>query len=146
MTPLVSGPSHDLTLAEAMNLLPKKSMGDHPQAFQDGGGLFSVPDWSYPRTGHGDIFGDLRHKMFKLILDNSCHKRLLCHFHMHSAEPPLSAQELAPFRQILEDWMISKDLRIDWTVREHQPMHLHLMQEFSRFMQDEDTALFFELD
>lgn len=143
--PLISGPGHDLTFAEAINLLPTKTMRDHPQAFQDGGGLFSFPDWSYPRTAHGDIFGDLRHKMFKLILDNSYHKRLLCHFYMHSAEPPLSEQELSPFRHILEDWMTSKNLQIDWTVREHQPMHLHMMQEFSRFMHDEDTALFSSL-
>ena len=41
--------------------------------------------------------------------------------------------------------MTSKNLQIDWTVREHQPMHLHMMQEFSRFMHDEDTALFSSL-
>ena len=34
--PLISGPGHDLTFAEAMNLLPTKTMRDHPQAFQDG--------------------------------------------------------------------------------------------------------------
>ena len=107
-------------------MIPTKAMSDPPQAFQDGGGLFSCPDWSYPRTANGDIFGALRERFFKLILDHSYHKRILCHFHMHEASPPFSTQELEPFKQILEEWMTSHGLTADWSIREHQPMHLGL--------------------
>ena len=38
--------------------------------------------------------------------------------------------------------MTAHGLKIDWTVREHQPMHLQLMHALSQFMNDADTDLF----
>jgi hypothetical protein len=60
VAPMISGPPRILTLSEVIQMIPTKAMSDPPQAFQDGGGLFSFPDWSYPRTASGDIFGALR--------------------------------------------------------------------------------------
>ena len=61
---------------------------------------------------------------------------------MHEASPPFSTQELEPFKQILEEWMTSHGLTADWSIREHQPMHLGLMQSISTFMNDADVDLF----
>ena len=57
--PLISGPSGILTLQDAMHCLPRKQLSEPPQAYQDGGGLFSFPDWSYPRTDQSDPFKEL---------------------------------------------------------------------------------------
>ena len=88
--PLISGPGGELTFSEAMNSLPQKTMSEPPQAYQDGGGLSSFPDWSYPRTALTDPFKDLRKSFFDMILQNSYHKRLICHFHMGDPNPPFS--------------------------------------------------------
>ena len=87
--PLISGPSGILTLQDAMHCLPRKQLSEPPQAYQDGGGLFSFPDWSYPRTDQSDPFKELRQSFFHMILQNSYHKRLLCHFHMGDPNPPI---------------------------------------------------------
>jgi len=68
-----------------------------------------------------------------MILQNSYHKRLLCHFHMEDPNPPFSDKELEPFRQCLVRWMQERNLPVDWTIREHQPMHLGILQSISKF-------------
>lgn len=142
VSPIISGPKESLTLDKVMRMIPVKSLSDPPQAFKDGGGLFSFPDWSYPRSSTGDLFHDLRQKFFKLILDNSFHKRIICHFHRHDASPPFSSQELEPSRAILEQWMTDHGMVIDWSIREHQPMHLGILHAISKFMNDADGDLF----
>ena len=140
--PLISGPSGILTLQDAMRCLPRKQLSEPPQAYQDGGGLFSFPDWSYPRTDQSDPFKELRQSFFHMILQNSYHKRLLCHFHMGDPTSPFSDKELEPFQQCLVRWMQERNLTIDWTIREHQPMHLGILQSISKFLDDEDNNLF----
>ena len=76
--PLITGPRGTLTLQEAMRCISHKNLSEPPQAYQDGGGLFSFPDWSYPRTDQPDPFKELRKTFFDMILQNSYHKRLLC--------------------------------------------------------------------
>ena len=142
VSPMIAGPSESLTFAMVMQMIPMKVLSDHPQAFQDGGGLFSFPDWSYPRGPTADIFRDLRQSFFKLILDNSFHKRIICHFHRQDSAPPFSPDELEPFREILEHWMTQHGMEVDWSVREHQPMHLGILHAFSKFMNDADGELF----
>ena len=61
--PLISGPRGTLTLQEAMHCIPHLS--EPPQAYQDGGGLFSFPDWSYPRTDQPDPFKESAEDLFK---------------------------------------------------------------------------------
>jgi hypothetical protein len=140
--PPISGPRGTLTLQEAMHCIPHKNLSEPPQAYQDGGGLFSFPDWSYPLTNQSDPFKELRKTFFDMILQNSYHKRLLCHFHMGDPNPPFSDTGLEPFRQYLVLWMQEHNLTIDWTIREHQPMHLGILQSISNFLDDEDSALF----
>ena len=140
--PMCIGPKQDWTLPELLQHLPVKGLRDQPQAFQDGGGLFSFPDWSYPRTSQDDIFQFLRQRFFQRILDYGFHTRLVCHFHRGDPSPPFTSEELQPFRTILEEWASQFGQTLDWTIREHQPMHLRAMQAISRIMQDADNTLF----
>jgi hypothetical protein len=38
--------------------------------------------------------------------------------------------------------MQERHLDTDWTIRDHQPMHLNILQSLSKFLEDEDTGLF----
>ena len=98
--PLISGPSGILTLQDAMHCLPRKQLSEPPQAYQDGGGLFSFPDWSYPRTDQSDPFKELRQSFFHMILQNSYHKRLLCHFHMGDPNPHFLTKNWSHFNNV----------------------------------------------
>ena len=65
-----------------------------------------------------------------------------CHFHMGDPNPPFSDKELEPFRQCLVNWMQERHLKVDWTIRGHQPMHLCILQSISQFLDNEDSGLF----
>ena len=142
LAPTLACNSRDLSLFEALHTIPTKQLVDPPHALQDGGGIFSFPDWSYPRTSQSDLFGDLRRELFQYILQNSLHKRVLCHFHLHDPHPPFSDAEVAAARNLVHDWMVSHHLSFDWSIREYQPMRLSALQAISHIMEDADSSLF----
>eukprot|EP00439_Symbiodinium_sp_Y106_P002686 s8211_g1.t1 len=50
----------DLSLGQLYQLLPIKGQFDMPVAHQDGAGIFSVPDWSFPPSGVQDRLKPVR--------------------------------------------------------------------------------------
>ena len=72
--PLLSQNSCDLSVEEALQYIPVKSLQDFPFSNEDGGGLHSTPDWSLPDRTTDDVFRSLRHSLFDFILSKNLHK------------------------------------------------------------------------
>ena len=50
----------DYALRDAIQLVPRKDLDALPVAFQDGGGMGSIPDWSCPPQGKDNLLLSLR--------------------------------------------------------------------------------------
>ena len=89
------------------------------------------------------FFGPLRQKWVQRILDNRLDK-FLVHFFSQAdhSSPPFADTIITPFRNDLEQFLQDSGIIPDWTIREHQPMCLHIMHGLSQIMQDPDQALF----
>ena len=109
---------------------------------EDGGGLNSEPDWSKSDRTISDSFKHLRQQWLNMIITNRLDKKLMAACQLGSPEAPFSEADIQPFRQVLEDFLQDRGQPVDWSIGEHQPMHLKLLQSFSCIMGDEDTSLF----
>ena len=140
--PLLSSCDQDIPWKNCDIILPVKKVSDFPRSSEDGGGMFSVPDWSMaPRTAE-DSFHELRKQWMSLVIHHRLDKKLVAFCQNSSADPPFNDADLVPFRTSLEHFFRVHDLEPDWTVRAHQPMHLQILQAFSQIMQDTDSDLF----
>ena len=59
-----------LDLSSVQQYIPIKQLSDLPVSYEDGGGLFSEPDWSRPFRAVPDTFQSLRRQWVKLLLNN----------------------------------------------------------------------------
>ena len=109
---------------------------------EDGGGLFPTPDRSQADRSQPDVFQSLRHSWIQHIIHNRLDQALLQHIVSDNPNPPFSDEVLQPFRHDLEQFLRAHDETPDWTVREHQPMHLNILEPISKIMGDRDTPLF----
>ena len=69
-------------------------------------------------------------------------KKLMAYF--SQSEPPASPfndETVRIFQQLLIQFFEHHNLHLDWSVREHQPMHLLVLQTFSETMNDPDRTL-----
>ena len=142
VSPLLSFNSLDMTVSEAIQKIPVKSLSDFPFSSEDGGGLHSTPDWSLPGRTIPDSFHDLRHDLFDFVLSNNLHKEFLANIAKKSATPPFSEEIVDRARDKLSQFLHRHSKPVDWTVREHQPMYLSIMQALQSFMPNEDIPLF----
>lgn len=140
--PLLSTHQGDITWDDRAQIIPVKARSSFPHSWEDGGGLHSQPDWSRPDRTIPDSFEQLRKQWMNLIIANKLDKKLLAFCMTESSEPPFNVSDLQPFKQILEQFMQLHGQPLDWSIREHQPMHLNILHGFSRIMGDEDTSLF----
>lgn len=145
--PLLSTTRTDWSWSNRKHLFPLKDLHAPPFSQEDGGGLPSQPDWSLPDRTLPDVFDSLRKRWLDLIVSNKLDRYLVEYFAQpdHSA-PPFSEETLALFRPILEDYLRALGHEPDWTVREHQPMHLRILQSLSQIMSDLDISLFPSLE
>ena len=140
--PLLSKNHLDWQWQDTAKLLPIKSPSEPPFGQEDGAGLSSQPDWSTdPRTAQ-DHLHDLRTSWMKKIVNLRFDQIIQQYFAGDHSAPPFSAEQLAPFRVDLEQFLQSLGHNPDWQVREHQPMHLHILRSLSQVLQDRDTSLF----
>ena len=144
--PLFSRTSHDWQWKDRYSLLPIKGRYDPPLGQEDGAGIFSSPDWSLPDRDVPDTFKELRQGWVQRILKLQLDKQMLAYFyHAEHPDPPFSEEVVQVFRQMLISFFEKKGYQLDWDIREHQPMHLKILQSFSQLMVDEDTSLFSSL-
>ena len=143
VAPLVSHSSHDWKWDDISQIPPLKTILQPPFGQEDGGGFTSNPDWSLGERVATDFFGPLRQKWVQRILDNRLDKFLVQFFSQtdHSS-PPFAENIITPFRNDLEQFLQDSGINPDWTIRDHQPMCLHIMHGLCQIMQDPDQALF----
>ena len=130
----------DLDAAQAH--IPIKQLHELPVSYEDGGGLFSEPDWSRPHRSVPDCFHDLRQQWVQIVLKNGLVNKLKTFFASGDVQPPFNDQDIQPFKQSLSEFIQKHDMIPDWSIRSDQPMHLEIMAALSRIMGDKDSTLF----
>ena len=140
--PLLSPGCLDISWTNRFEILPVKSCSDFPFSQEDGGGLPSTPDWSCADRTHLDVFAALRTTWTRLIVSQRLDKVLLSHIGSNNPDPPFSDEELLPFKTALEEFLRQHGLQADWSIREHQPMFLAILQSLHHIMRDPDVTLF----
>ena len=78
--PLISCNKHDVSWADRHSLLPIKGRCDPPISYEDGAGIWSLPDWSLPGREDPDTFRCLRTAWVQKILHLKLDKQLLMYF------------------------------------------------------------------
>ena len=142
ISPLLTSGQKDLVWTDIHQLLPIKQVDDFPVSQVDGGGLLSQPNWSRSDRTTPDTFSFLRKAWLQRIISLRMDKMLIAHIQSGSPDPPFSREQLIPFVQDLEIFLRQHDIQPDWSVREHQPMHLQILAAMHRIMQVPDTKLF----
>ena len=132
----------DLSLDSIHKVIPLKSLHDFPFASTDGGGYPSNPDWSQGDRLERDWFHSLRTEWLRHIIDQRLDKQLLAHLSLGKSTAPFQDDQLQFFRTSLDKFLVSHAQVPDWSVREHQPMYLHILHSLQLIMQDRDVALF----
>ena len=141
--PLLSDHHQDLSWPFPNFILPSKGHDDFPKSSEDGGGLFSLPDWSQANRQAVDSLKHLRTTWRQMILDQRLDRKLLAYVAQGPCpEPPFSDETLQPFMQVLHEFILSHGISPDWSAREHQPMQLGILSALSTIMSDKDITLF----
>ena len=145
ISPLCQSTATLLDISTATTLIPKKGLTDFPVSYEDGGGLFSQPDWSRPHRQEANMFQHLRKSWIDRILATKLHHKFLQFLQTDDSSPPFSEDDIQPFRDILSEFLAAHGRTVSWDIREDQPMHLSVLQQLSSYMQDADTTLFASL-
>ena len=141
--PLVSHNKHDWSWHNRRSLLPIKGRCEAPISYEDGAGMWSLPDWSLPGREDPDTFRSLRQSWVQRILEQKLDKQLLMYFSQSDhPSPPFTDDSIQIFRTLLIEFFEQHGVQLDWTIREHEPMHLLILKAFGDLMQDRDRTLF----
>ena len=141
IVPLLSLRTSNLTLDAALTLIPAKDTDAAPFCRQDGAGFVSQGDWSSPHCSE-DVFSSLRKSFFQRIIEQRLDKQVVAAFQTGKDEPPFSSIQLAPFRELLEEFLLAQGTVPDWSVPADQPICLHVLKQLCQCMDDPDTAVF----
>eukprot|EP00435_Cladocopium_sp_Y103_P070119 s177_g34.t1 len=131
-----------MNLDQVQHVFPIKDLHDLPVSCEDGGGLFSEPDWSCPNRSTPDSLQALRQNWVQILLQSNLLTKLHSFFQSGVAQPPFDEQDLKPFRDSMNVFIQSHGLTANWDVRADQPMHLSIMAALSQIMANKDTTLF----
>ena len=139
--PLLSQQSLDLNLQTFQQYLPIKSIQSPPFARQDGAGFPSQADWSGIHS-FDDCFSTLRKNFFRTIMDQKMDRQIIQAFRSGQVEPPFQDEQLIPFRNFLDEFLLAQGIQPDWSVPADQQLCLHIVQALCHCMQDPDVSLF----
>ncbi|CAE7674243.1 unnamed protein product, partial [Symbiodinium sp. CCMP2592] len=150
ISPLFPENSHatDFTsLDQALSALPIRPLNDFPTGQQDGGGIYSQPDWTSPPAGSKDTFRQLRQDMWGFFKEHKLFDRLRKHVSQSSQEPLIQQHELPALRSIWEDWFRAQGFTdsVSWEVAPDQPYCLQALELLSKALDDRDVALWKDL-
>ena len=106
--PLISCNKHDFSWEDRHSLLPIKGRCDPPISYEDGAGIWSLPDWSLPGREDPDTFRSLRKAWVQRILHLKLDKQLMVYFSQseHSS-PPFTDDVVQIFRKLLIEFSIN---------------------------------------
>ncbi|CAE7542519.1 unnamed protein product [Symbiodinium sp. CCMP2592] len=150
ISPLFPENSHatDFTsLNQALSALPVRPLNDFPTGQQDGGGIYSQPDWTSPPAGSKDNFRQLRQDMWGFFKEHKLFDRLRKHVSESSQEPLIQQHELPALRSIWEDWFRAQGFTdsVSWEVAPDQPYCLQALELLSKALDDRDVELWKDL-
>ena len=93
-----------LSLPGLLSSLPVRREASFPLATQDGGGIYSVPDWAFPPKGIPAVFKEIRQQLHATFARLRAPLRLRQRVADKVNGPLFDAQEVARFRSIWDDW------------------------------------------
>ncbi|CAE7325932.1 Plscr3 [Symbiodinium sp. CCMP2592] len=140
-------PSHSVptcSLAFALASIPKKPRAATTTASQDGGGIYSLPDWSMGPRYQSDSLHDLRKEWQSWLLSHRIPLRLQQHVAAGSNSPLFSEEETSWLRGSFKRFSDAHSPARDWdfSVQEGQPYCLSALERLSTLLGDKDTTLF----
>ncbi|CAE7421697.1 unnamed protein product [Symbiodinium sp. CCMP2592] len=132
------------SLKFALASVPKKPRSSTPTAAQDGGGIYSLPDWSLGPRYQSDSLHDLRKEWQSWLLQNRIPLRLQQHVAEASNKPLFSTEETEWLRSSFKRFSDAHSPCQDWnfSVTEGQPYCLSALERLSTMLGDKDTSLF----
>ena len=143
IAPLFSGLPSDAVAShvswhEALASLPPRPVDDFPVAQQDGGGIYSCPDWTSPPPGVSDVFRDMRNELMQFFATHGVFDRLRKHVAESSRQPLFNEAEVSAMRGFWESWFRSQGFseEISWRVPEDQPYCLFALEKLSQALHD----------
>ena len=142
--PLVTGTGQSLSLRKAPLLSLPKGAKDPPVSVQEGAGIFSVPDWSFPPQDSKDVFASLRPRLLDFLLRHRHPSRLRELCEVNSESSLFTPEEVIGLRRVFEHWLASEHptRQVSWHVAPNQPYCLDALQLFSSLRLDRGTTLF----
>ena len=127
-----------------MQCIPRKERAAPPFGAQDGGGIYSTPDWSYGPRYQSDLLSDLRKEWQQWLLENHVPARLSQHVANHSEEPLFTEDETSWLQQSFQRFSDKHSTSQDWdfSIPPGQPYCLSALSRLSHLVADKDTSLF----
>ena len=141
--PGVVAPASEVTLEQATASVPVRPEASFPRACQDGGGIYSVPDWASPPPGTSDVFKTLRRDLMQLFASTKAPLRLRKQVAEGRAEPLFSESEVVSLRACWGSWFREQGFtqEVDWSVAKGQPYALNALEVLAQALQDRDVSL-----
>ena len=131
-----------ISIDEALAMLPMKSHADLPRANQDGGGIFSLPDWSCPPPGQQDRLQGLRSAWSDWLAAKHIPLRLRSHVQAASEEPLFTPAEVEELRALASSWFATQGYpSVSWEIPEFQPYALSALASLADAISDADVSL-----
>ena len=94
-------------------------------------------NWRLSGREDPDTFRTLRQGWVQSILHLKLDKQLKRYFSQQEHPlPPFTDDTIQIFREELIEFFVQHGVQLVWTIRDHQPMHLLVLQQFSELMQD----------
>ncbi|CAE7223898.1 unnamed protein product [Symbiodinium sp. CCMP2592] len=142
-----SAPAPLVSIDQATQQLPIRPVDDLPTGQQDGGGIYSQPDWTSPPAGYKDVFRQLRRDMWDFFKQQGMFDRLRKHVSTSANEPIFTPHEVATLRSIWESWFRAQGFTetVSWAIAQDQPYALEALALLSKALGDRDTALWHDL-
>ena len=124
--------------------MPCKGPFEGPWGNQDGGGIYSVPDWSATNVPRQPIWDDLLGDWETVLEQWHVVPRLQQHVASPSEDPLFTGDAVVQLRDITGRWLRKQAAAeaIDWSVPANQPYALRAMHALSCAIQDKDKHLF----
>ena len=132
------------SLSFALACTEVKPRNAPPFGAQDGGGIYSLPDWSYGPRYAADQLKPLRLEWRNWLLENHIPARLQQHVASSKNEPLFTQDETAWLQASFQRFSdtISGSSDWDFSVADGQPYCLSALQRLRTLLADKDTSLF----
>ena len=136
------------SIKQVLDQLPARPEHSFPLASQDGGGAFSVPDWTFPPRQCPDVSKPLRQGLHSLFAQWKLPLRLRRHVLDSVNAPLLTEREVQICRTQWQLWFQAQGFSdvVDWRVDEGQPYTLRALRLLAQALEDKDTALWDALE